>query len=69
MDANSKKFSISAMYVTSDEPIAVYVSTVSSGDYGNYIAPDSLLVRPITESSTEYFITGYDNMRTTGQPS
>lgn len=53
--------SIAAIYVTSDEQVAIHTATYYPDLY-NVIAPDSTLARPITEMSLEHVLVSHHNV-------
>lgn len=50
--------------ITSDEVISVHSSTLTTqSNYGTF-APDAVILRPVTHTSYEFFLAGYDVMNT-----
>lgn len=59
--------SIIGIYVTSDKPISVHVAPFSAIGYG-VSTPDTVIVRPIIDTSSVYFLAGYGKMDSVMQP-
>ncbi len=54
-------WSLSGILVTSDEPVTIHVATVRSSGY-DASTPDACIARPVSDSSVEHFLVGYDDM-------